>query len=153
MRIGTRAWEAAVRSFGIEPTPRIRPNALRWLWYALWGPLPDRHRFWVLYDATCSTWVLRYFARILVIAAPPAAAIAVLLPGPPGLSVLTAFAAGGLAFFLTAIWVNEATEYRLVQAGWRWDTGPALRERRSAQARQMADAGQRQHAVIRRRRS
>lgn len=141
MRTGTLAWEVAVRDFGLEPGPRIRPDPLRWLWYAAWGRLPDRHRLWVLYDNTCDTWVLRYFARLLVIVIPPAAAIAIFLPGPHGVGVLTAVVCGGLAILLTAVWVNESTEHRLVQAGWRWDTGPAVRERRSVIAQQLGHDG------------
>jgi hypothetical protein len=131
MNTRTRAWEDAVRSLGIEPTPRRRPNPALWLWYAFWGPLPDRYRLWVLYDATCATWIPRHLARLLTIAAPPITAVAVLLPGPLHVRLLTAMAAGIGAFMFTAVWVNEATEHRLVRAGWRSDIGPEIRERRS----------------------
>ena len=131
MSTRTRAWEEAVRSLDIEPRPRIRPNPALWVWYALWGPLPARHRIWVLYDATCSTWVLRHFARILTLAAVPVAAAILFLPGPMGVRVFTALVAGGGAFLFTAVWVNEATDYRLLRAGWPWGTGDAVRERRS----------------------
>lgn len=151
MRTATQAWEAAVRSFGVEPAPRIRPNPLLWLWYAVWGPLPERHRLWVLYDATCSTWVLRYFARIVAIAAPPSAAIAIFLPAPTNINVLTAVVSGGCTFLLMAVWVNEGTEYRLVQAGWPWDTGPEIRERRATLTQRMASAARRQEMINRRR--
>jgi hypothetical protein len=133
-RTSTLAWEAAVRSFGIDPTPRPRPNPLLWLWYALWRPLPERYKLWVLYDATCSTWVLRYLARIVLLAIPPCVAIAVFLPAPGQISVATAIVGGTLSVLFTAVWVNEGTEYRLLQAGWRWDTGPELRARRAAMA-------------------
>lgn len=131
MRTRTRAWEEAVRSLGIEPTPRVRPNPAQWLWYAFWGPLPGRYRIWVLYDATCTTWIFRHFARLLTIAIPPVAAAVLFLPGPIQLRVLTAVVAGTGAFLFTAVWVNEATESRLARAGWGWGTGPAVRERRS----------------------
>jgi hypothetical protein len=136
MRASTRVWERAVHSLGIEPSPRIRPDPVRWLWYAWWGPLPDRYRLWVLYDATCSTWVLRYFAHVLAVVTVPSVLVALLLPG--SLGVLTAVLTGLLAFLLTAVWVNEGTEHRLVQAGWRWDTGPAVRRRRSDLAQRMS---------------
>lgn len=151
MRTATQAWEAAVRSFGIAPTPRVRPSALLWFWYALWGPLPERHRLWVLYDATCSTWVLRYFTRIVAIVAPPSAAIALFLPASTGISVLTAVVTGGCAFLLMALWTNEGTEYRLVQAGWPWDTGPEIRERRATLTQRMASAARREQISVRRR--
>lgn len=137
MRTRTQAWEEAVRSLGIEPTARVRPNPARWLWYAFWGPLPERHRVWVLYDATCSTWIFRHFARILTIAVLPVAGVIVFLPGPIHLRLLTAFVAGAGAFLFTAVWVNEATESRLLRAGWRWGIGPEVRERRSELAEWM----------------
>lgn len=131
------AWEEAVRSLGIEPLPRVRPNPFQWLWYAFWGPLPDRYRTWVLYDATCPTWLLRHLARILTIAVPPVVLVVVFLPGPLHLRVLTALVAGVGAFLFTAVWVNEATEQRLVRAGWPWGTGPEVRERRAVIAEWM----------------
>jgi hypothetical protein len=139
MSTRTRAWEEAVRSLGIDPTPRLRPNPARWIWYAFWGPLPDRHRVWVLYDATCSTWVLRHVARLLTVAVLPVTAVALFLPGPVHLRLLTAFVAGAGAFLFTAVWVNEATDHRLVQAGWNWGTGTAVRQRRAALAEWMGN--------------
>ena len=139
MRRGTRAWEAAARSFGIDPQPRIRPGPLRWLWFAVWGPLPERYRLWILYDATCDTWVLRYFARILAIVTPLAVALAVVLPGHVGPRVLTAAVTAAFALFLTGVWVNEATEARLVRADWGWEIGAALREERAAFAQRLDD--------------
>lgn len=127
-----------MRSLGIEPVPRVRPNPFLWVWWAFWGPLPDRHRVWVLYDVTCSTWVFRHLARILTIAVLPVTAVALFLPAPPNVRVLTAFVAGAGAFMFTAVWVNEATEHRLVQAGWRWGIGPELRHRRAEIAEWLA---------------
>jgi hypothetical protein len=143
MRASTRSWEEAVRSVGVEPGPRVRPGALRWLWYALWGPLPDQNRFWVLYDSTCSTWVLRHILRILAVIALPVAAIAIWLPAPAGLRATTAFVTGACAVLLTAVWVNEGTEHRLAQAGWPWGIGPQLRERRSSAEQRMTSAARR----------
>ena len=149
-RAGIVAWEEATHSLGIEPAPRIRPDPVHWLWYAVWGPLPDKHRLWVLFDATTSTWVLRYFARILTLIALPVAAIAIWLPGPGGLRALTAFVTGACAFFLTAVWVNEGTEQRLSQAGWRWGLGPELRERRAEMAQRLAGLTRRNRSRARR---
>jgi Family of unknown function (DUF5313) len=132
------AWEEAVRSLGIDPNPRSRPDPFRWLWYAFWGPLPERQRTWVLYDATCSTWVLRHVGRLLVIAALPIAAVVLFLPGAVHVRVLTAVVAGLGGFLFAAVWVNEATDQRLVRAGWRAGIGPELRQRRSEIADWMA---------------
>ena len=126
-----RAWEQAARELGVELGPRVRPNVLQWLGYALWRGLPARHDLWVLYDSTCSTWVLRYFARVFVIALIPSVLIAVFLPGGAQLRLTTAFTTGSLAILLTGVWVNEGTEHRLRQAGWPWRLATPLRERRS----------------------
>src|SRR4051794_33327906 len=135
MSTRTQAWEEAVRSLGIEPTPRVRPNPVQWLWYAFWGPLSERHRIWVLYDATCSTWIVRHVLRLLAVAALPITAVALFLPAPAHVRVLTAFVAGAGALLFTVVWINEATDHRLVQAGWRFGIGPDVRARRATIAR------------------
>jgi hypothetical protein len=61
----------------------------------------------------------------------PMAAVVVFLPGPLHLRLLTALVAGAGAFLFTVVWVNEATESRLVRAGWGSGTGEQVRERRS----------------------
>jgi len=137
-RARASAWEEAARSLNIEPEPRTRPDPFRWLWYAFWGRLQERHRTWVLYDATCSTWVFRHACRLLTIAALPIAALVLFLPGPAHVRVLTAVVAGLGGLLFAAVWVNEATEHRLVRAGWRAGTGPELRKRRSQIASWMA---------------
>jgi len=126
-----RAWREAVDSLGVEPGPITRPDPVRWVWYAFWGPLPQRHSAWVLYDATCSTWVLRHVARLLTVAVVPVAVVVLFLPGALHVRVLTAVVAGLGGFLFAAVWVNEATEQRLTRAGWRTGIGPELRQRRS----------------------
>ena len=130
--------DEAARSLGLEPTPRPRPNPARWLLYAFWGPLPELYRTWVLYDATCSTWVLRHVARLLTFAVLPVVVVVVFVPGPLHLRVLTALVAGLGGFLFAAIWVNEATEHRLERAGWPTGLGSELRARRAELARWMA---------------
>ncbi len=127
----TTAWEIAVESCGLSGAPRIRPNPLLWLWYAYWGNLPQRYALWVLYDTTCSTWVARHLARLVAAAALPVAAIAIFLPAAPQLRALTAFVAGASALLFTAIWINESSEHRLIQAGYRWGVGSELRAKRA----------------------
>ena len=126
-----RAWQEAADSLGLDPGPRTRPDVGRWLWYAFWGPLASRYGSWVLYDATCSTWVLRHVARLLTVATAPVVLVIVFLPGPLHVRILTAVVAGLGGFLFAAIWVNEATEQRVIRAGWRDGVGPELRQRRS----------------------
>ena len=111
--------------------PRRRPGLPQWLWYAFWGRLSSRHDSWVLYDATCSTWVFRHVGRLLTVAALPVAAVLVFLPGALHVRVLTAVVAGLGGFLFAVVWVNEATEQRIIRAGWRPGVGPELRERRA----------------------
>lgn len=125
-----QAWEIAADSLGLPTAPRIRPDPLRWLWYAYWGPLPARYSIWILYDATTSTWVARHLARIVTAAAPFVAAIAVFLPAGPGIRGLTAAVAGLWAVLFTGVWINESTEHRLVRAGYHWEVATQLRARR-----------------------
>ncbi|HET6877876.1 MAG TPA: DUF5313 family protein [Jatrophihabitans sp.] len=125
------AWEIAAESMGLATGPRLRPNPLLWMWYAYWGPLSERYAVWVLYDATCATWIIRHVARILAAAALPVAAIAIFLPAPAEVRVLTALLAGGCAVLFTATWINESTEHRLMQAGYDWRVGSALRTKRA----------------------
>jgi hypothetical protein len=61
----------------------------------------------------------------------PIAAVIFFLPGPFGVRVFTALVAGGGAFLFTAVWVNEATDYRLQRAGWPLGTGDEVRKRRA----------------------
>src|SRR3712207_1534646 len=60
--------------------PIVRPAPHRWVWYALGGGLPERHRGWVLYDSTTETWWLRHIARMFVQLAIPIARVMLLLP-------------------------------------------------------------------------
>ena len=127
----TRAWDEACRSLSIEPTPRPHPNPLQWLGYVFWRRLPERYNLWVLYDATCSVWVLRHLVRLLVVATIPTTLVIVLFPGPLSVRILTAVAAASGGLLFSAVWVNEATDHRLVRAGWREGMASELRERRS----------------------
>jgi len=136
-RHSVQAWEIAAEALGLPTGPRRRPNPLLWLWYALWGPLPEKYAIWVLYDGTCSTWVLRYLARVLTAAALPVTAIAVFLPAAGEIRGWTAFTAGACALLFTVVWINESTEYRLARAGFGWDVGPALRAKRDEMAQRL----------------
>jgi hypothetical protein len=125
-----RAWEIAAESLDLAVEPRIRPNPALWLWYAYWGPLPPRYSIWVLYDATTDTWIVRHLARIVAAAAPFVLAIALFLPAAPGIRALTAAVTGFWAVLVTAVWINESTEHRLVRAGYDWQVATDLRVRR-----------------------
>ena len=101
----------------------VRPAPHRWIWYALGGGLPDRHRRWVLHDTTTGTWWLRHVARVFVQMAVPIALVLIVLPAPFG---LRAAAAGGgifLALIYALAYMPEAVENRVVKAGYPVGTG------------------------------
>ncbi|QUQ64416.1 DUF5313 family protein [Kutzneria sp. CA-103260] len=111
-----------------------RPNPLRWLHYVYGGRLPERYREWVLYDATCRTWLLRYAVKVAVEALPLLVAaylvLTVLTPAPASM-VLPALAVGllmSLYFVLTS--AEELTEARLTKHGYSPGTGRVVRRRR-----------------------
>lgn len=109
--------------------PIHRPTPHRWVWYALGGRLPARHRGWVLHDTTTGTWWLRHIARILVQLAVPIALVLALMPAEWW--VRAAAAGGGLALglFYSLAYMPETTENRVVKAGYPAGTATAHRER------------------------
>jgi hypothetical protein len=114
---------------GLPADPRIRPAPHRWLWYALGGGLPARHRGWVLHDTTTRTWWLRHIARSLVQVAVPIALVITLMPA--GWELRAAAVGGGLALalFYSLAYMPETTENRVVKAGYPAGTATAHRER------------------------
>jgi uncharacterized protein DUF5313 len=117
----------------VEPAvpaePVIRPAPHRWLWYALGGSLPARHRGWVLYDTTTSTWWLRHIVRSLVQVAIPIALVMTLMPAGWGVRAAAAGAGLALALFYSLAYMPETTENRVVKAGYPAGTATARRER------------------------
>lgn len=129
--------------------PVVRPAPHRWLWYALGGRLPVRHRTWVRFDTTTGTWWARHIARSLVQMAIPIALVLVLLPAGWG---LRAAAAGGgifLAMIYSLAYMNETTENRVVRAGYPVGTAAADREHRG-RAREERDRERRRAAAAKR---
>jgi hypothetical protein len=117
----------AERSTPAEPV--IRPAPHQWIWYALGGGLPARHRGWVLHDTTTGTWWLRHIARSLVQVAIPIALVMTLLPAGWGLRAAAAGGGLALALFYSLCYMPETTENRVVKAGYRAGTATAIRER------------------------
>ena len=127
----------------------VRPPAHRWLWYALGGGLPARHRTWVLHDTTTDTWWLRHLARMAVQLSIPIVLVMVLLPA--SWQLRTAVAGGGvfLALIYGLAYMPETTENRVVKAGYPAGTATVLRER-AAQGRENRDRERRRAATVKR---
>ena len=134
---------------GTISEPIVRPAPHRWLWYALGGRLPERHRGWVLYDTTTGTWGLRHVARMLVQMSIPIALIMILLPAPWGLRA--AVVGGGifLGLIYSLAYMPETTETRVVKAGYPAGTATARREH-AAHLRDLRDSERRRAAAAKR---
>ena len=129
--------------------PIVRPASHRWLWYALGGGLPRRHRAWVLYDTTTDTWWLRHVARTLVQMAIPIALIMILLPAPWELRAAVCGAGLFLGFIYSLAYMPETTENRVVKAGYPAGTATAHRER-AGRLRQQQESQRRRAAGAKR---
>src|SRR3712207_5503422 len=127
---------------GTPVEPIVRPAPHRWLWYALGGGLPARHRGWVLHDTTTGSWWARHIARVLVQMSIPIVLIMVLLPASWGLRA--AVAGGGifLALIYSLAYMPETTENRVVKAGYPAGTATAHREH-AAHLRDLRDSERR----------
>lgn len=110
-----------------------RPNALRWVWYALGGRLPDRYRDWVLFDLTAPTWGWRYLARSTVLLA-PLCAVWLLLPGVLWLRVAMVVLAAVVGYLYAFAYMEEGAEHRLSKYSYPRGTGKQVRAAREAEA-------------------
>lgn len=117
-----------------------RPGPLRWLWYALGGGLPSRYRAWVLHDATCRTWHVRHFARVLVQFSPTPIPIFLIIPGPRWIPLLALLLGFLVAMRYALFTLHGSVEHRVQKAGYPPGTAQAVRDRATAAQRAEADA-------------
>lgn len=112
----------------------IRPNPLQWIRFVYLGSVPRKNAAWVLYDATCRTWVVRHALRYLVMISPFVLAMMLFLPTSLGIRIETSFAAGasmGLGFMC---FTSESIEARVEKAGYPRGVAAELREQRTKDA-------------------
>jgi Family of unknown function (DUF5313) len=126
-----------------------RPPPHLWLWYAFGGRLPRRHRAWVLHDTTTRTWGLRHVARALVQMSIPIALVLVLVPGEFWIRGMAALGGIFLGMIYSLAYMPEATETRVVKAGYPAGTATAVRDR-AALGRQHQETERRRQAATRR---
>jgi Family of unknown function (DUF5313) len=134
---------------GAPAEPVIRPAPHRWIWYAFGGRLPERNRGWVLYDTTTRTWWLRHVARMLVQLAVPIALLMLLLPASWGLRAACAGGGLALALFYSIAYMPEATENRVLKAGYPAGTATEHRDR-AALVRQQQETERKRAASAKR---
>ena len=105
-----------------------RPGVLRWVWYAIGGGLPERHRTWVLHDTTTDTWGLRHVLRAVVQMAVPVALVLLLIPGPFWIRAMAALGGLMLGLIFSIAYMSETTEHRVKKAGYPAGTAQAVRD-------------------------
>ncbi len=127
----------------------VRPSVWQWLRYAAGGGLPDRYAEWILYDATCSTWVLRHVARALAVIAVPAVLLLLFLPTSMDIRVLTVVTVAGCQLLLLAILINEIVERRVNKAGYVWGTAATTRSLRAVEDQRRAVQRRRERRAAR----
>ncbi|MBP2364893.1 DUF5313 family protein [Pseudonocardia parietis] len=117
-----------------------RPDPLRWLWYALGGALSQRHRGWVLHDATCRTWPLRHFARACAQLALLTVPLLLIVPGPLWLRLAAVLLGWLVALQYTLFNMHNSVEHRVLKAGFAPGTTEAARHAATADQRRAAAA-------------
>ncbi|MBC3191215.1 DUF5313 family protein [Pseudonocardia sp. C8] len=110
-----------------------RPNPFRWLAYAFGARLPERHRRWVLHDVTCRTWWLRHLARTTVQLVPLVALLYLVVPGPSWVRLGAVASGAVIGYFYSMVYVVEASETRVMKAGYPVGAAAATREARRAE--------------------
>ena len=112
-----------------------RPNPVRWLYYQYGGRLPDRHRDWVLHDATCRTWLVRVLLRTFVWLTPAfAVLLAVLVTVGDSWPIALGSVLLGVLVSLRFAVANaaESVDARLVKYGFPAGHGSAVRAQQDA---------------------
>lgn len=110
-----------------------RPNPIRWLAYAYGAGLPARHREWVLHDVTCRTWWLRHLGRVVVQLAPLLVLLYLVVPGPSWVRFGAITAGALIGLFYGSVYVVEASETRVMKAGYPVGAAAATREARRSE--------------------
>lgn len=118
----------------------MRPGPLWWLWYAVGGGLPARHRDWVLYDVSTRTWALRQMLRAVVQLVPVGVLLVLLVPGELWVRLVAVLGGSLVGLMYAASFLPLTTEHRAVKAGWPRGAAQAARDRLAAPSRDAAQA-------------
>lgn len=127
----------------------VRPGALQWLRYVYTGSVPRKNAGWVLYDATCRTWVLRHAVRYLCLVAPLLIAVAIFLPAPLSLRLEACCAAGGSLLIGYLCFTTESLERRVEKAGYPYGLAARMRENRAIASQRAVAARARERREVR----
>lgn len=113
----------------------VRPGLLAWLWYAMGGGLPARHRWWVLHDVSTRTWPARQLLRSLVQLVPIGLLLVLLIPGELWVRLVGVLGGALVGMMYAAAFVYETTENRAMKAGFPRGQAQAARDRLNAPRR------------------
>lgn len=127
----------------------MRPNPVQWLRYTFVGSVPAKNHAWVLYDASCRTWLLRHFVRYLVLITPIIAPVLIFLPAPMSLRIMSCLAAGLTMLIFYMAFTFDSLERRVEMAGYPHGTASRLRERRAVDAQRAVAARHRARRAAR----
>lgn len=125
--------------------PIVRPAPHRWLWYAFGGRLPARHRAWVLFDTTTSTWGFRHVARSLVQMTIPIILVLTLVPANWQLRLAVAGGGVFLGMLYSLAYMPETTEHRVKKAGYPVGLATEIRDRAGTERQKLESV--RKHAA------
>ena len=134
-------------------TPPIERPTLRWLlWYSLGGSVPRRYRGWVLHDTTCRTWMLRHFARTLLLIVPLFVLYMIFMPASPGVRLYTGITFSGALLVLSVVFILIDNDRRAVRAGFRSGLVSEIRTARAVEGQRLASHQRRERIAARQRR-
>lgn len=139
---------------GLPPAPsseeRVRPGLRLLVWYSLGGSLPPRYNTWVLHDVTCSTWLLRHFARVFGIILLPSVAFFLLLVPPFGApAAYCGVCLTGLFILTGMIYTLIDSDRRAVRAGYPPDYAGRMRSLRATEAQRASNYERRERIAAR----
>lgn len=132
-----------------DAEPVQRPSARMLLWYCIGGSLPERHSTWVLRDVTCRSWLVRHFARTLLIIVPLFAVYMALVPTSLGVRLLTGLTFSGGLFMFSVVNTLIDTDRRAVRAGYAPGLPAHVRSQQAVERQRLASYQRRERIAER----
>ena len=129
--------------------PILRPPLGKLLWYSYGGSLPVEYHSWVLHDVTCRTWVVRHFARWMLVIVPVFFLFITLLPTPFGIRLFTDIAVCGAIFMFALVNILVDTDRRAVRAGYSFNLPGQIRSQRGVDSQRLSNAARRERIAAR----
>jgi hypothetical protein len=132
-----------------ETEPILRPGFGRFIWYCYGGTLPEVNHSWVLRDVTCRTWILRHFARWMMVIVPVFFIYFAVVPASFGTRVFTDLAVCGAIFMFAVVNVLIDTDRRAVRAGYGFSRPAEIRSARAVDYQRVTNRARNQRIAER----